>query len=66
MCEDCMEKVNGTPACSSILPPLLQDLRSCVQLMRSDAACKRDLALDKARPQCLQRNESHDQLELQC
>ena len=46
-----MEEVQGLAAFSIILLPLLQDPRSCVQLMRSDAACKRDLALDKARPQ---------------
>ena len=45
-----MEEVQGTAACLFILPLLLQDPRSCVQLMRLDAACKRDLALDKTRP----------------
>ena len=35
-CEDCMEEVQGTAACSFIPPPLLQDLRSCVQLMRME------------------------------
>ena len=50
VCEDSMEEVQGTAACSFILPFLLHDPRSCVEVMRLDAACKRDLALDKARP----------------
>ena len=50
-CVDRKEEVQGTAACSFIPPPLLQDSRLCIQLMRSerDAPWKRDLALEKAR-----------------
>ena len=49
--ENHLEEVQGAAACSFILPPLLQDLWWCVQLMcpECDASCKRDLALDKTR-----------------
>ena len=54
-----MEQVQGTAACSLILPHLLQDPWSCVQGMHSecDAPCKLDLAFDKARPQRLLCND---------
>ena len=46
-----MEEIQGAAACSFILPPLLQDLRSSVQLTfpECNASRKRDLALDKTR-----------------
>ena len=50
-CENRLEEIQGAAAYSFILPPLLQDSRSCVQLMfpECNASCKGDLALGKAR-----------------
>ena len=54
-CEIRLEEVQGATACSFIPQPLLQDPRSCVQLMcpECDASCKRDLALDQSRSPAL-------------
>ena len=66
-CENRLEKFQGAAACSFIMPPLLQDPRSCVQLMclECDASCKPDLALDKSRyPVLTPQWQSHDQTDL--
>ena len=71
--ENCLEEVQGATACSFITPPLLQDPRSCVQLMHleCDASCKRDLArdlaLDQSRSPALTGQwKKHDQTDLKC
>ena len=54
-CENCLEEVEGATACSFIMPPLLQDPSSYVQLMcpECDASCKQNLVLDQSRSPAL-------------
>ena len=62
-----MEEIQRAAACSFILPPLLQDSRSCGQFMfpEFNALCKRDLALDKARSTTVTvQQQSHYQTDL--
>ena len=64
-----MKKIQWAAACSFILPHLLQDSRSYVQLMfpECNVSCKRGLALDKARSTTFTaQRQSHYQTGLQC
>ena len=58
-CENCLEEVQGSATSSLFTPPLFQNMWPCVQLLCAErnAPCQRDLAIDKANFQHLQRND---------
>ena len=59
MCENSLEDVQGFATSSLFTPPLFQNMWLCVQVLcvERNAPCQRDLAINKAKPLRLQRND---------